>query len=118
MDLMVQSDDDGVLRLGLGGRIALAGLADQSDALARLLDDRGYARSVLLDLSHADSIDSAGLSWLVVNHKRFCDAGGTFVIHSIPFNVLETLKMMRLDRVLTLAENESRALELVRGKVG
>ena len=118
MELKVHSDDGGVLRLSLTGRIAMAVLAEESEAISRLLGDRGYTRSVLLSLEHADSIDSAGLSWLVVNHKRFLQSGGSLVVHSIPFNVMEILKMMRLDRVLTLAEDESKAMELVRGDAG
>ena len=114
MQLCVRSDDGPVLHVGLGGRLNLAVLAEQQEALSELLEG-GYGRTVLLDMADAELVDSAGMSWLVVQHKRFCDAGGKFAIHSVPFTILETLKVMRLDQVLNVANNESEARHLVQG---
>lgn len=115
MQLSVRSDEGPVLRVDIHGRINMAVLAEQQEALGELIACEGYKRTVLLDMSGAELVDSAGLSWLVVQHKRFCDAGGRLVIHSVPFTILETLKVMRLDQVLHVAENESQALQLAQG---
>ncbi len=116
MQIKVLSEDDGLLRLEAEGRIVQGDRMLESDALDQMLGDQGYARSVLLSLGGTEFIDSSGLSWLVVRHKRFCEAGGTLVLHSIPPTVLELLKMMRLDLVLHLAEDETAAMELIRGE--
>jgi anti-anti-sigma factor len=115
MELKVLSDDGDVVRLQLAGRIVQTEERLGSDTIADVLGSRGYARHVLLSLQETEFIDSSGLSWLVVRHKRFCEAGGKLVVHSVPPSVSQILMMMRLELVLNLAENESTALELIRG---
>ena len=115
MQLSVRSEEGPVLRVDVGGRINMAVLAEQQEALSELLEGNGYSRKALLNMSAVELVDSAGMSWLVVQHKRFCDAGGKLAIHSVPFTILETLKVMRLDQVLNVANNESEALQLVQG---
>jgi anti-anti-sigma factor len=115
MELRVLSDDGDVLRLQLAGRIVQTEERLESDTMADVLGSGGYARNVVLGLEETEFIDSSGLSWLVVRHKRFCEAGGKLVLHSIPPSVSQILMMMRLELVLNLAEDESTALELIRG---
>ncbi len=116
MQLSLRSDDGSVLRVDAGGRINMAVLAEQQEALSELLEGSGgYSQSVLLDMTAVELVDSAGMSWLVVQHKRFCDAGGKFAIYSVPFTIMETLKVMRLNQVLHVAGNESEALQMVQG---
>lgn len=93
----------------------MAVLTEQQEALSELLEGDGYRQTVLLDMSGVELVDSAGMSWLVVQHKRFCDAGGKLAVHSVPFTVMETLKVMRLDQVLNVAPSESEALQLIQG---
>ena len=118
MQLTVRSDDGPVLYVNASGRINMAVLAEHQEALAELLEGNGYSRTVLLDMTGVELVDSAGMSWLVVQHKRFCDAGGRFAIYCVPFTVMETLRVMRLDQVLNVGESESEALQLVQGASG
>ncbi len=115
MQLSVRSEDGPVLRIDVTGRINMAVLAEQQEALSELLEDGGYGQQALLDMTSVEFVDSAGMSWLVMQHKRFCDAGGKFAIHSVPFTVMETLKVMRLNQVLNVANDESEALQLIQG---
>lgn len=69
-------------------------------------------------MAGVELVDSAGMSWLVVQHKRFCDAGGKLVIFAVPFTIMESLKVMRLDQVLNVAKNESDALQQAEGASG
>ena len=116
MKLAVQSDDDNVLCLDVSGRIRMAAPGGQADAFGELLNERGYARQVILNLENADYIDSGGVSWLVSSHKRFDEAGGKLVIHSASVVVLEVFKIMSLDRVLNLVDDEPAALALIQGE--
>ncbi len=115
MQLSLRSDGGPILRVDASGRINMAVLAEQQEALSDLLEGSGYNQTVLFDMTGVELVDSAGMSWLVVQHKRFCDAGGKFAIYSVPFTIMETLKVMRLDQVLNVANNESEALQLVQG---
>ena len=81
--------------------------------LDELLGSRGYSQRVILNLRDTRFIDSSGLSWLVVCHKRFIEGGGKLVIHSVRATIMDLFRMMRLEMVLNLAENESAARELM-----
>ncbi len=115
MQLSLRSEDGQILRVDVSGRINMAVLGEQQEALSELLEGSGYSQTVLFDMTGVDLVDSAGMSWLVVQHKRFCDASGQFAIHSVPFTIMETLRVMRLDQVLNVANDESGALQLVQG---
>jgi anti-anti-sigma regulatory factor len=53
------------------------------------------------------------MGWLLLCNKRFREADGRLVIHSVPPVVLDVMKVMRLDRVLKLAEDEVAALAML-----
>ncbi len=113
MELFVVSDGGDVLQLGVKGRIQVTVPSEMADAVLELLGDQGCRRKVLLSLADTDFIDSSGLSGLLGCNRQFGEAGGKLVIHSIPTSVMEVIKVMRLDRVLHLAENESGALAMM-----
>ena len=115
MELKVLSDDEEVLHLTVVGRNVQSESPPKVESLVGLLGPQGFARRVMLSLAETRFIDSAGLSWLVVCHKRFCQAGGKLVLHSITPEIFQLLRMMRLDLALYLADNEAAARELVQG---
>lgn len=117
MEIKIESNnsDGDVRRLRLTGRLVQSELARQSEAVEQSLAVGGKPRAVLLDLSDADFIDSSGLSWLLVWHKRHRAAGGRLILHSLPSLVMDVVKMMRLDLVLDLADDEDAALAMARG---
>ncbi len=115
MTWSVVSDDGGVLRLKAAGPITSNDASPPSDPLGDLLGSAGYTQKVVLSLAEVDFIDSSGVSWLLVRHKRFREAGGELVIHSVQPMVLQVLQVLRLNLVLNLAENESAALTLAEG---
>ena len=116
MELTVASDDGGVLRLQLAGSITQDDLWPFSDPMLELLGEEGYARKVALSLADVDFIDSSGISWLLVRHKRFRQAEGKLVIHSVPPMVAEVVKMLRLNLVFLLADDETAAAALAEGE--
>ena len=113
MELTVVSDDANVLRLKLVGHVTQNDLATPNDLIEELLGDDGYARRVALDMGEVSFIDSSGISWLLIRHKRFREAGGTLILHSIPSLVLDVLKVLRMDLVFNLTETEADALAVV-----
>jgi len=116
MELRVLSDDEDVLRLEAIGAIVEVQPLPESDPIGQLLGNRPHAPAVLLGLERTRYIDSSGLAWLVTTHRRLGEAGGKLVLHSIPPNIVDLLKMMRLDDVFNLADDESAALSAIRGE--
>jgi len=116
MDLRLLSDDGDVLWLEMVGPTVQSDITPDLKPFEDLLGPGGYARNVLLSLADIALIDSRCLSWLLVIHKRFCQAGGRLVVHSIKPQVMEILEVARFERVLYIGEDETAALEVLQRK--
>ncbi|HEY5311847.1 MAG TPA: STAS domain-containing protein [Pirellulales bacterium] len=103
MQLALIADDNHLTLVALNGRITPDSFSHESEPLASLLGPGAYHRRVLLDLTDADYINSSGVGWLLVCHKRFRDAGGRLVIHSIPRLIRSVLEVLKMDQVFHLA---------------
>lgn len=113
MDLRVVSDDANVLRLELTGRVVRSDTVPNLTPLDEVLGAQGYSRRVALDLAETSFIDTRCLGWLLAMHKRFNESGGRLVMHSIRPEVLEIMSVLRFEVILSIAEDEAGALELL-----
>ena len=114
MDVTRLSDDGEVLRLEAVAGCMQNDLLPNLRALDDLLGPDGYARKVSLSLARISLIDTLRMSWLLIVHTRFREAGGKLVVHSIRPRVMEFLGVVRFECVLYLAEDEAAALRLLR----
>ena len=115
MQLSIQSDDGTVLRMGLKGRVTQKELPTDKDLFAAEIGASIYSRRVLLDMQESEFLDSSGVSWLLSAHKRFEEQGGKLAMHSMQPVVSNVLKVLRMDQILAIAENDKAALKLVKG---
>lgn len=106
------SESDGVRHVVMTGRITYSTLDLQQDPLVQY-DSNIYSRRVYFDLSGIDYIDSSGVSWLLSCNRRFREAGGKLVLHSLHPLVSQVLRMLKLEKVLHLAESARHAGEEV-----
>ncbi|MDZ4819319.1 MAG: STAS domain-containing protein [Planctomycetota bacterium] len=90
------------------GRITYADLDFKQDPLLVHSPDI-YSRTVLFNLSGVEYIDSSGVSWLLTFHRKFREAGGKLILHSLHPMVLQVLQVLRLEKVLNLAESAKHA---------
>jgi anti-anti-sigma factor len=104
------SQRDDITSVAIVGRVTFGTLDHASDPLVQQIPDI-YSRRVFFDLSGTEYIDSSGVSWLLVCHRRFREAGGKLVIHSINPMVKQVLAVLKLERVLHLAESAEKARE-------
>lgn len=94
--------------------IRLTGLLDAfSEAtfrkvVAKLIDEA--PANVILDLSKIDFVDSSGLGALVQLVKKAQTAGGSLQIVTNP-RVTQTVKLVRLEKFLSLQNSVDAALE-------
>ena len=114
MDLRIQSDEGDVLRLELAGRVLRSEFIPDLKPFDDVLGPAGYARSVSLSLAQTAFIDTRCLGWMLTVHKRFCQAGGRLVIHSVRPQIMEILTMLRFVEILSIVADEAAALELLR----
>lgn len=96
----------------------LSGPVSDTDGRTKTLEHDGvdvYTKTVLLDLSEANYINSSGIGWMVSCHKRAVEHGGKIIFHSPQPLVDQTLKMMRIDKALHLVENLDAARNMASG---
>ena len=107
------STSDEITTVAISGRITYNTLDPGQDPLALQVPEI-YSRRVFFDMSAVEYIDSSGVSWLLICHKRFREAGGKLVLHSINPMVKQVLGVLKLERVLHLADTAEKAREEVK----
>lgn len=112
--LPLQNDD--VVRVQCDGNVGLESRSPQDDPLRELLGPYCYTLKVLLDLEKVQSVDTTGLTWLIQEHKKFQQAGGKFILYSVPPLVTQVLDFLRLTPHLPIAASEEAAREMALGE--
>jgi anti-anti-sigma factor len=69
----------------------------------------------LLSLEKTSYIDSTAVGWIIRCHKHCKEAGGKLVLHSISPSVLQLLRLLRMQDLLHIAENDAAARALAVG---
>jgi anti-anti-sigma regulatory factor len=113
MDVKFVSDDGRVLSLVLQHGAVPEKTTPDLEPFERMLGAGGYSRRVLLSLAETVLLDSVRLGCFVTLQKRFCDAGGKLVIHTVRPEVMEVLETARFELLFHIAEDESAALKMV-----
>jgi anti-anti-sigma factor len=111
MRLEVLSNDGPVKSVNASGRITQSAFMSEDEPLAVRFGDGIYGERLVLGLEGADYLDSRGVGWLLKCHRRFRQAGGVIVVHSIPTIILDVLKVLHMDEVLHLSPDENCARE-------
>jgi len=112
LTLKLLTSDGDVVRFEALGKVTRDGWKGQEDPLASLYGDGIYEHRCLLSLSQALYIDSTGVEWLLTAHKRFAQRGGLLILHSPTPTSRQLLKIMRMDLVLNIVDDENAALAL------
>lgn len=103
------SEDTTTLCVRVIGDVTQDAYGPNSEPLAEAHGHDVYQRAVLLSLGETRFIDSRGVGWLLKCHKRFREAGGILVLHSMTPEVTQVLKILRMDLVMDLAKDEASA---------
>ena len=111
MELKIENDDGAAVQVNASGRITQDQLAKNPDPFSALVGDEVYGKKLALGMAETEFLDSSGVSWLLVSHKKFGEQGGKLVIHSVPQIVLNVIKVLRMNLVFNLANDESEALQ-------
>ena len=115
MQLHIASQERELLKLQVSGDITQLDFRLENDPLKDLLGPSGYTGKVLLDLGTARMIDSRGVSWLLYCHRRFNEAGGKLILHSIPPVIDGVLQLLKMPLILKMAHDEMAAERLAAG---
>ncbi len=111
MKLTVLASEDGITRVHSAEDVTIVDVQG-ANPLEQLLGPDGFKRKVLLSLAASPFIDSAGVGWLIMTHKKFKDAGGMLVVHSLSPMVNHVFRLLQVGTVLPVADDEAKALQL------
>jgi hypothetical protein len=109
MHLTLLPPEGGLDRVQCSGQIMQYKLPPGPHPLEKLLGPDVFTHRVLFDLEKTTFIDSSGVAWMLACNRQFEGAGGCIVFHSAPPLVDQTLLLLKMDRILKLAANESQA---------
>lgn len=70
-------------------------------------------RSFVLQLDRVETVDSSGVGVLIALHHQIAEVGGALAVYGATTHVAKVLKMMQLDRFLTVLPDADRALRAV-----
>jgi anti-anti-sigma factor len=105
---------DGIVSVASQGAIADQNLLTDNNPFEQLLGSNWAGLRISLDLSDTPHINSVGLAWLIESQRRFKQAGGRFVVHSVQPTVRQAMDLLKLDQVIPLAANEAAAREALK----
>ena len=114
MKLELISSENRLVHIESSGSITLMDVQEQTP-LAEFLGPDGFRNRILLKLDKTPYIDTGAVSWFIQVHKACKQAGGCLVLHSIPPLVLQILELLRMNKVLNLAEDETQARAMAQG---
>jgi anti-anti-sigma factor len=112
MKLNLLPSENGITRIRSEGDITLLEVQGCPNPLGEVLGPDGFRRTVLLNLEQSCFVDSAGVGWLIVAHRKFNEAGGLLVIHSLPPLVNHAFRLLQVGSILHLAQDEAAALRV------
>ena len=114
MKLTVQSENGNAVHLRIEGRVSQRDV-EIDDPIVDCLGDSAYSRRLVVDLSEVASLDSSGVNWLLVAHKRMRENGGQLVLHSLSPIANNVLKVLNLHTVFQVADSEAAAVQMLGG---
>lgn len=118
MELTVRDQDQEVVKIDIVGGITQKQLNQSDELLPQQVGQNVYSRKVIFNLAKNDFVDSSGITWLLICHKRCIENGGRMVLHSIPQLVMNVLKILRMDTVFGVADDEADAMRKLQGEAG
>ena len=112
MQLKLVADEGKLLSVRTEGDITPDSFKPEGDPLVLLFGPDVYSRCVLLNLDKSAYMNSSGIGWLMVSHKRTRDKSGALIIHTITRTIMNVLKVLKMDQVFHLTADEAAARAL------
>jgi anti-anti-sigma factor len=109
-------DKGGFVCLAAEGMITMADVQGTDNAFEGVLGPAWATNQVLLDMSRVTFIDSAAIGWLIDSNKTFKQSGGRIIPHSIQPRVKQVLDLLRIEKVIAMADDELAAQKMIAGE--
>jgi len=113
---LLSIDNQGLIHVNAEGSITGHDFpADGRDPFETLLGANWKSNRVVLSAAGVTYIDSSAIGWLIGACRSFKDGGGLLVVHSVQPNVRQILDVLKVGKVVPLADSEAAARALAVG---
>lgn len=102
MKLAIANDDGQSVRVTVTGKVTQHNLSPFQEPLVELLGPGAYTRHVTLDMSDTMYLDSSGVGWLLMCHKRMRQSGGKLMLENTPSIVANLLRLLKLAKLFAI----------------
>jgi anti-anti-sigma factor len=111
---LVSRDATGVVHAAAAGNATARDFATpESVHFDTILGKNWGVHQVILDMDEVPFIDSSAIGWLIHAQKTFRGAGGRLVLHSVQPQVRNILTLLKLERVVPIAQDAASAAVLL-----
>ena len=116
--ILLETNPEGLSHVKADGSITATDfVARGKDPMEMLLGTEWLRSRLLLDFAAVTYIDSSAIGWLIELARRMRQSGGAMVIHTVQPNVRQILDVLKISRVVPMAEDESVARRML-GEAG
>ena len=112
--LLLESDEGNVACVGMLYRLREEDFHHADRQFEDALGVDCYRRTVLMDLSRLQVIDSSGLAWLIRQQRRMRRQGGQLILHSPSLTVSRILSRLNLKLLFLIAGDRESARKLAK----
>jgi anti-anti-sigma factor len=113
---LISIERDGYVRVATDGPMSAGDfIPERKNPFELLLGDNWATHRVLLNLDLTTFIDSSAIGWLIGCQRDFKKAGGSLVVHSVRPAVRQILDLLKIGRIVPLADNEPRGKAVLLG---
>jgi anti-anti-sigma factor len=113
---LVSIERDGYVRVAAEGPMSAGDFVpERKNPFEVLLGTNWPTHRVLLDLNQTPYVDSSAIGWMIGCQKEFKNAGGSLVVHSVRPAVRQMLDLLKIGRIVPLADNEPRGKAVLLG---
>jgi len=116
MKIASVSHDNGLTSIHLDGTVTQSVVSSFGDPFRDQLGADIYQRTLVVDMSGINWLDSSGIGWLLSCLKKFRQAGGRLILHSLPARVQDVFKVLNLQSTFEIVANAAAADSLTRGE--
>jgi anti-anti-sigma factor len=114
---LLSSADADIVHLAAEGEATTTSFpTDNPIHFDKLLGHDWATHRILLNLERLSYIDSSAIGWLISSQKSCTTHGGHLVIHSVQPGVRNVLELLKIGRVVPIADNAAAGQKLFTAK--
>lgn len=116
MKFSILSTSPEVTAVRCEGPITFVEIIKNREALEKVLEQTPHRANLLLNMERVTILDSAGISWMIQQHKRSAETGGLAVFSTIPPVIKGMLTLLNMQQALSFVDDDVEGERLLKSR--